>query len=238
MYSLDYIDDQVPPISYFMAPVRVYLVKSTVYSAQAFDCSYTNAEECGQEFALTLPIYDNSVGIPLGILVKELSKHAQIDFCNYQILYRLPKFAMYVLAGVFPFEEEPEYIQIEDFMEPIFIKFRIASRVKKPLPNLEEEKKIKVRRGNERRIGEVIDALMQWKRLFMLGAPNENGAVMKYTRQEAARVVQIPKKTLDDYASQIKQARERGFDFDLHCKEKFGVLREFNRHTKPRVATC
>lgn len=39
----------------------------------------------------------------------------------------------------------------------------------------------------------------------------------------------ISKKTLDDYLSQIKKGKKYGFNFNEHKNEKIGVLREFIR---------
>ena len=42
----------------------------------------------------------------------------------------------------------------------------------------------------------------------------------------------ISKKTLDDYLSQIKKGRKFGFNFNEHKNEKIGVLREFIRRAE------
>ena len=56
----------------------------------------------------------------------------------------------------------------------------------------------------------------------------------KITLEEAAKVVDIPKKTLDDYYMHIKIASEHNFDFQINLNEKIGVLRKFvkDKHTK------
>ena len=56
----------------------------------------------------------------------------------------------------------------------------------------------------------------------------------KITLEEAAKVVDIPKKTLDDYYMHIKIASEHNFDFQNNLNEKIGVLRKFvkDKHTK------
>ena len=45
-------------------------------------------------------------------------------------------------------------------------------------------------------------------------------------------MVNISKKTLDDYLSQIKKGKKHGFNFNEHKNEKIGVLREFIRKTE------
>lgn len=42
-------------------------------------------------------------------------------------------------------------------------------------------------------------------------------------------MVNISKKTLDDYLSQIKKGKRYGFNFNEHKNEKIGILREFIR---------
>ena len=56
----------------------------------------------------------------------------------------------------------------------------------------------------------------------------------KITLDEAAKVVDIPKKTLDDYFMHIKIASEHNFDFQTNLNEKIGVLRKFvkDKHIK------
>ena len=51
----------------------------------------------------------------------------------------------------------------------------------------------------------------------------------KITLDEAAKIIKIPKKTLDDYYMQIKVASEHHFDFQKNLNEKIGVLRKFAR---------
>jgi hypothetical protein len=55
------------------------------------------------------------------------------------------------------------------------------------------------------------------------------GSREKVPLEEGARMVNISKKTLDDYLSQIKKGKKYGFNFNEHKNEKVGVLREFIR---------
>jgi hypothetical protein len=45
--------------------------------------------------------------------------------------------------------------------------------------------------------------------------------------QQAAKIVGISKKSLDDYYCQLKLAEEYGFDFERNIDEKVGLLRTF-----------
>lgn len=48
-----------------------------------------------------------------------------------------------------------------------------------------------------------------------------------FGREEAAKIVSVPKKTLTDYLLLIRQGRHFGFDFKVYKFSKFGVLRSF-----------
>lgn len=45
--------------------------------------------------------------------------------------------------------------------------------------------------------------------------------------EEAAKEIDLPKKTLDDYFYQIKQGEAYGFKFEENKHERIGVLRKF-----------
>ena len=51
------------------------------------------------------------------------------------------------------------------------------------------------------------------------------GTSDKIPLEEGAKMVNISKKTLDDYLSQIKKGKKYGFNFNEHKNEKIGVLR-------------
>ena len=51
----------------------------------------------------------------------------------------------------------------------------------------------------------------------------------KINLYDAAKVVGIAKKSLDDYFCQLRLAEEYGFDFEGNMGEKVGVLRSFVR---------
>lgn len=215
---------------YIVTPIKVFLVRSQIYFEERMDPKYPNPGEDIIEFILNLPVFDN-LGVPLDALINELSKASMTSFAGYQILYRVTDSPLYIFAGIFPFEDETVYIPVIDFSFPIFIKCREAGKFTRDFQDfqVEENQKTKSRRGNERVIGDVIDALLQWKHLYTMGQTTPQGEFIKRTREDAARLLNIPKKTLDDYSAQVRLANEFGFDFQLNCREKFGVLRKFNR---------
>lgn len=52
--------------------------------------------------------------------------------------------------------------------------------------------------------------------------------------QEAAKLVGISKKSLDDYYCQLRIAEENGFDFEKNQHLKMGVIRNFVKQHQQR----
>lgn len=52
--------------------------------------------------------------------------------------------------------------------------------------------------------------------------------------QEAAKLVGISKKSLDDYYCQLRIAEENGFDFSRNLHLKMGVIRNFVKQHQQR----
>lgn len=215
---------------YDVAPIKVLLVRSQIYFDERMDPNHITPGEEMIEFILNLPVF-KTLGIPLDAVINELSKTSKLSFENHQILYRVADTPLYIFAGVFPFEGDTVYVRENNFALPIFIKCRETSKHTRDYQDFQAEKskEAKGRRGNERVIGDVIDALLQWKHLYTMGQTTSKGEFIRRTREDAARLLNIPKKTLDDYSAQVKLANDFGFDFQLNCREKFGVLRKFNR---------
>lgn len=95
----------------------------------------------------------------------------------------------------------------------------------------ETAEKSKCRRTKERRIGHIIDKVIEWRKYYS-GTVNERNQPMKYSLEEAAKVVGISKKSLDDYLFQIRFGHRYGFNFNEHYNDKVGVLRDFVRQNK------
>lgn len=55
----------------------------------------------------------------------------------------------------------------------------------------------------------------------------------KRTLQEAARLVGVSKKSLDDYYYQLRVGEKHDFDFTSHLEDKIGVLRAFIKIKEP-----
>lgn len=234
MYSFNIEDNTSLPECCFPAHISVFLARSSIYqSSTSTEDQSGGTQDPEEEAEVTVPFYPQR-GVPLDLLVRELAVRLQRSFYHQQILFRVSREDLYELAGTFPFEQAGLFVPLRSPADPIYLRYRAA--VRPPVPalvaNSEEDRRGKVRRGNERRIGEVIDALIRWAKLYVYGEQDEG---KRYTRKEAARIVNIPKKTLDDYCFQIRLGRRNGFDFDMHCKEKFGVLRGFNRRISCRA---
>ena len=61
----------------------------------------------------------------------------------------------------------------------------------------------KSRRGKERKLGEIIEKVFLWRKLFT-GADIDENKTVKLTLDDAANKVGISKKSLDDYLNQLK----------------------------------
>eukprot|EP00826_Nyctotherus_ovalis_P007831 TRINITY_DN12005_c0_g1_i2.p1 TRINITY_DN12005_c0_g1~~TRINITY_DN12005_c0_g1_i2.p1 ORF type:complete len:233 (+),score=22.65 TRINITY_DN12005_c0_g1_i2:135-833(+) len=203
--------------TFIAAPIQVYLVNSNIYSTNPEDLQAANSEENPQGFVVTVHIY-NQLVISLDELMTQLAEAAGLNFDGHQVLYRT--YGPYILAGAYPFSNNSNYLNIASVYDPVFIKLRVADKTK----FLSAPK-----RGNERKISDVIKALFIWRTLVMIGQIDADRKLKRYNRQEAAELVKIPKKTLEDYLLQIKLALCNGFDFNMYCNTRFGVVRDFNR---------
>jgi hypothetical protein len=70
----------------------------------------------------------------------------------------------------------------------------------------------------------VIERVSLWRKLYN-GVQGADGQVERYSLEDAAKKVQISKKSLDDYLLQLRYGKKYGFDFNKHKNDKIGVLR-------------
>ena len=93
-----------------------------------------------------------------------------------------------------------------------------------------EKEEIKIKQNDshkrERKLGYVIKKVSEWRKLFN-GCHDENGNYIKYSLDEASTKVGIPKKSLDDYLTQMRLGRKYKFDFNKNKDEVVSVLRKF-----------
>ena len=73
--------------------------------------------------------------------------------------------------------------------------------------------KKKEKRTKERKIGFIIEKVNAWRKLYN-GFYNENGEHTRYSLDQAAKIINISKKSLDDYLLQLRLGRKYGFDFN------------------------
>ena len=69
----------------------------------------------------------------------------------------------------------------------------------------------------------------KWRQLV-----SEGKSGRKYNYQEAAVVIGLSKKSLDDYYYQLRAGEKYGFDFESHKKSNIKVLRNFVKEKIPK----
>ncbi len=79
--------------------------------------------------------------------------------------------------------------------------------------------KVNEKRVKEREIKFVREKVCEWRKLHEVGD--------KLNLDQAANVIGISRKTLDDYFLQLRRADDLGFDFEDNKNKKMGVLRKF-----------
>ena len=88
------------------------------------------------------------------------------------------------------------------------------------------------KRTKERKIEFIIEKVNAWRKLYN-GCYNEKGEYTRYSLDQAAKMVGISKKSMDDYLLQLRLGRKYGFNFNLNKNKKVGVLRAFvKKHKK------
>jgi len=120
-------------------------------------------------------------------------------------------------------------IPLEDLMDQhLVLRVKLAQNECKKEPRGSRSKKsLRVRL---RKIKEVIEKVTEWRRMNA-GYMDDNGAYVKMTLLEAAELLSIPKKSLDDYLFLLRQGKQYGFDFNLYKNHTVGTLRSFiNKH--------
>jgi hypothetical protein len=139
----------------------------------------------------------------------------------------------YVYVGTEPLDDN-FYISKDD-VDFDCIKIKMVSYledkyIKKTEKQLFEKKdnknKIKDKRTKERRIGFIVEKVNAWRKLYN-GFYNEKGEHIRYSLDQAAKIIDVSKKSLDDYLLQLRLGRKYGFDFNLNKNNKVGVLRAF-----------
>ena len=117
-------------------------------------------------------------------------------------------------------------IKIVSYLEDKLIK----KTEKQLFDKKENNKNQKDKRTKERKIEFIVEKVNAWRRLYN-GFYNENGEYTRYSLDQAAKMVGISKKSLDDYLLQLRLGRKYGFNFNQNKTKKVGILRAFvKRH--------
>jgi len=79
---------------------------------------------------------------------------------------------------------------------------------------------------------EVIELIGKWRSLHQGFICKRTNKIVSYSLAQAAKLLQVSRKSLDDYFLALRRAKMHGFDFSSHLDEKFGVVRTFLRNLK------
>ena len=108
-----------------------------------------------------------------------------------------------------------------------YLEDKLIKKTEKQLFDKKETNKTqKDKRTKERKIEFIVEKVNAWRRLYN-GFYNENGEYTRYSLDQAAKIVGISKKSLDDYLLQLRLGRKYGFNFNQNKTKKVGVLRAF-----------
>ncbi|KAM3139208.1 hypothetical protein pb186bvf_008618 [Paramecium bursaria] len=86
-------------------------------------------------------------------------------------------------------------------------------------------------RSKERFVWEAMEYVQRWRDLFENGYIDEGGNCRKVTLKQAAEIVGVPKKTLEDYHSVLRKASDQ-IDLMRVLDRKMGYLRQFLKESK------
>lgn len=98
---------------------------------------------------------------------------------------------------------------------------------------VETKNEEKGKRTKERKIGFIIDKVNTWRQLYN-GFYDDYGNFIKYSLEDGAEIIDMCKKSLDDYLLQLRLGRKYGFDFNAKKDEKVGELRKFNKQSREK----
>ena len=90
-------------------------------------------------------------------------------------------------------------------------------------------------RSRERTIIDIIEQVSIWRKLYFGIQVEGIDKPQRYDLEEAATILQMKKKTLDDYLLQLRQGKTLGFNFEENRNSKVGVLRKFVRENEKEL---
>ena len=147
----------------------------------------------------------------------------------------------YILCGSDPIDESISFdselfsgniikIKVYAFVDQLDL---VVPKSDKTTKNGIGEKREKPKRTKERKIGYIVEKVNTWRKLYN-GYYDEGKEFKKFSLDEAARMVKISKKSLDDYLLQLRLGRKYGFDFNKFRGSRVGVLRSFVKENRTK----
>lgn len=95
------------------------------------------------------------------------------------------------------------------------------------------------KRTKERTITEIIEKVSTWRKLYNgVMIPNKETKevqLQRWSLEDAAKKVNVSKKSLDDYLLQLRFGKKFGFDFEKNRESKVGTLRTFVKQKKDEL---
>ena len=176
--------------------------------------------------------YNKEKSISLGNVIRILHSHG-LNFKSSMILYYSNKEKSFCLCGSAK-DADTCFLPLSELNGELILKYRNMinnnpNKLNDPTNILEDNnKKLK-----ERKIREVIEKVIEWRRLYSTKV-KDDGSKLKYNLEEAADIVGISKKTLDDYLLQIRAGYKYNFDFNMYSEAKIGLLRSYVKLSKSK----
>jgi hypothetical protein len=180
-----------------------------------------------------------------GLLLEPLLKYVDLQESkgNFMVSYFSSLRENFVYLATSPLQPKLVIPRSEIQSGPLKIRFRFISNTDFPQAGVDEnasEEGEKVgHRTKERKIGYIIEKVARWRNLYN-GIQNSKGNTIRMTLEEAAKQVDISKKSLDDYLLQLRFGRKFGFNFEEHKNDKVGLLRAYVKKfkkLKPKLNT-
>lgn len=219
-----------------------YLPQSEVEYTTIEMLVYIERDDFGIEAEVTALFHYNALSreinlsrslgeLPLHGTASHHSEYITGEAC--QLFYYDDFLKCYVYLGNYPFDREV-VLSAEEFqtgairlryrpITPVYSEGDLAGEyeVHDDEPKTDPSKK----RVKERTTREVLRLVSKWRQF----AEKD-----KCTLEIASKLVGVPKKTLDDYYSQIRLGEEYGFNFEQHENDGIGVLRKFVREKREK----
>ena len=118
----------------------------------------------------------------------------------------------------------------KEISRTIYIRFQMQQAHSGPQREQKGINEATNKRTKERTIADIIEKVSLWRKLYN-GVIRE-GTLVRYSLDDAAKKVDVSKKSLDDYLLQLRFGKKYQFDFQKNKGEKVGMLRTFVKSKK------